>query len=397
MSHDDVVLVRDTLTERAERVAAPSAGLAGRARRRARARRRRQGYGIAVVAVGIALASQSVLPGGQVRKADPAVGPVTVVDLHTPDGAVAAFEPSTLPAGRGPRRAWLLGNVLHTTDGGGTSLPDGVWSAVEGPCAGQVLASGGITSAPLLWTVSTATGEASAPVRAGPPAVRADGLVAYLDQDQPGTLVTSDRFDCSATAKVGVPPPARDAQPVGFLGTEQVVVNVPGTAARVLHLDGTWSRLPGLATATATDGRDSVASRRPHGGCVQVQRAGVPLWMGCGLGPSSSLVAFSPDSHHVLLRHAGVSNPSGVDYALVATETGAVERLFLATDHGSGHAGLVQAVFEDDATLLFAAYQGATSILVRCDFTGQCERAVPDGGVPDAAWPRAPFGWVGIP
>ena len=101
------------------------------------------------------------------------------------------------------------------------------------------------------------------------------------------------------------------------------------------------------------------------------------------------MVAFSPDSHHALLRRP--TSGGGGEYAVVDTETGEVVRLFAAAHD----ALLGQAVFETDDSVLLAASGGQEEYVVRCRLAGECEVAA-RGDLPDGPAGPQPFdpAWV---
>jgi hypothetical protein len=392
VSHDDLMLVRDMLTERAERVAPPAVGLAGRARDRARVRRRNQGLGVLAVTVAAAAAvvTATAVPGTHERAGEgndiPAHPDRNVVTLAVPEGVTTSIDPDLLAAGRPPEISWWSWRSLHRTDGRVVRLPDGAAGAVEAPDGGA-LVTGGTIADPTLAVVD-AVGRASPPFRATDPVVGPDGQVAYVDLER--HLVVRDRPGGSGGA-VTVPFPDDGVVLVGFLG-DGVVANSPTGSARVIKADGATEPVRGQVFATATDaGSGTIGSRSEDRRCLELRRNDGLLWRSCD-NPSrfDSIVDISPDGLRVLVRRDRLGGAGTSEYAVVGAGTGRVQRAFGASGTGLG---LGQAVFERDDTVLLAAYHGGTVRIVRCHLTGACEVAGEQGGTQLSPTPFRPA-WV---
>lgn len=393
MSRDPAALASRILAQRAAAVPPPAPGLAAAARRRARVRRRNQALAGVVVAAAVAVAvlAPGVLPGGH-RHGQDLPARRSEVPLTVPGRLVTRIAPDALPEGTAPRVAWTTDAVLHRSDGRALSLPIGPVPAVE--------TSDGGAFVPVSTTADSALRRVAADGTAGParnaswPVVGRRGQLGYLDR---GTRRLVTVLPSGATSAVPVPFDVRRATLVGWLGDQTVVANVPGHSARLIGSGATAVTLPGRQQATATDGRTTLASRSADGACLEVRRSRRLLWRSCGGGPErfTSVVAFSPDSRHALVRR-GTTGGAG-DYAVVDTETGSPLRLFTAARAPSGApAGLGQAVFESDSTVLVAVSVGPGQSIVRCTITGACEVAVAHADMPRGPAGPHPFdpAWV---
>jgi hypothetical protein len=389
MTGDSGRILSGVLREAVRDVRPPGTGLADRARRSARRRRRHQ-VG-AVAASGLALLAllyaPGLLPGPQQRAAErlPAAGVGPEVDLAVPVTAMSPVDMATGARAAGqPSVAWFSWRALHRSDGRVVQLPDGALGAVETPDGGALVTGGTVTDPTL--TLVSADGRTLGTLSATPPVVGQDGQVAYVDLDS-DRIVRIGADGWAATAPVSVPPGA--LRLVGFLG-DAVVADTDNAPPWLIHRGGTTEPLQGLADATASDGPSgTVASRSADGRCLELRRDGRPLWHSCGnRGRFSSIVAISPNAHHVLLRRGASANPGVSEYAVVDSESGRVTRLLAAAGRSLG---LGQAMFDTDHSVLVVAYRDAATRIVRCSLDGHCAMTQGPGGPDGRALGIKPF------
>ncbi len=386
MSRDLVTQVSRALADRAGGVPAPRPGLADAARRQARARRRKQGVGavLGAAVVATAVLAPIALPGREHRVEQLAARPGP---LAVPDGVRTEVTPDTLTQGAAPGVAWTADAVLHRIDGRELGLPLGPVGTAGTPDGGAFIADSRTSDARLRRV--EADGQARPAQNVSWPVVGERGQLGFLDRDR-GFLVTE--VPGGTRREVEVPFDVGGAALVGWLGDGTVVANVPGARARAIGTNGTVNRLRGLAQATATDRRSMVASRSTDGSCLQVRRDQALLWSSCDDAGRNSVVAFSPDSHKVLVRRS--TSGRGGDYAVVDADTGNVVRLFSAGGPSTERLG--QAVFETDDTVLIAVSVGPGESIVRCSLAGACELAVAHADMADGPAGPQPFdpAWV---
>ncbi|SDT23057.1 hypothetical protein [Jiangella sp. DSM 45060] len=359
-------------------------GLAGRARRRARVvRRRRVAAAGAVAAAVLAVAVPTALSLRSVpQTAPPADSPTTPSEVHeteTPErGGTTALALDGLPGGPEPSIGWFEGPDYHGADGRSAQFPSMWMDTLE--LGDRFMASTGDEVSRL-----AADGEVLATFTGAGPVLSADGrLVAYFNRDE--DVVRAEPADGGEAEPGRDVPEDRWLEPVGFLGDHRLVSNLrdatgapagfriddfgaPDGGAATAPWDlvsvSAVSEAAGLVTGPTTELTED-------GGCWAVYEtdASTPLWTTCAY----SFLRFSPDGRHLV-------GTAGHPHAEAFTTTVLVDALTGAVVHQYTGRHIYEAMFEDEGHLILSVAledgDSREAALLRCDFTGSCERTTP--------------------